>query len=190
MPVAPTPHPLVELLGLVLSPLGPRAVEDVTVALGFVALSACGWVIYRLGAQWFGWAAGALAALIFITRAEVLSYGVRAYVDIPYLTLVLGALLVGAGDQQPAKRFEDLHRAREADLPWGQAFLPGRLGCRLAHQIVAEQVRPQRLARHGRRLAVDHLQAERLFDGADIQFRMPSLVVEIGDVGAGVRAVA
>ena len=41
----------VELLGLVLSPLGPRAVEDVTVALGFLALSACGWVVYRLGAR-------------------------------------------------------------------------------------------------------------------------------------------
>ena len=93
-PIAPTPHPLVELLGLVLSPLGPHAVEDATVALGFLALSACGWVIYRLGAAWFGRAAGALAALIFLTRVPVLSYGVRAYVDLPYLLLVLGALLV------------------------------------------------------------------------------------------------
>ncbi len=92
--VAPTPHPLLELLGLVLAPLGPRAVEDVTVALGFIALSACGWVLYRLGGEWFGRAAGALAALIFLTRVPVLSYGVRAYVDIPYLLLVLGALLV------------------------------------------------------------------------------------------------
>jgi hypothetical protein len=51
-------------------------------------------VIYRLGAEWFGRAAGALAALIFLTRVPVLSYSVRAYVDIPYLLLVLGALLV------------------------------------------------------------------------------------------------
>jgi hypothetical protein len=94
VPIAPTPHPLVELLGVVLAPLGPHAVEQVTVALAFLALSACGWVIYRLGAEWFGWAAGALAALIFLTRAEVLSYGVRAYVDLPYLLLVLSALLV------------------------------------------------------------------------------------------------
>src|SRR5271155_777413 len=68
VPIAPTPHPLVELLGLVLSPLGPRAVEDVTVALGFLALSACGWVIYLLGREWFTRAAGALAGLIFLTR--------------------------------------------------------------------------------------------------------------------------
>jgi len=94
VPIAPTPHPLVELVGVVLYPLGPHAVEDATVALGFLALSACGWVIYLLGREWFGRAAGALAAVIFLTRPEVLSYGVRAYVDIPYLLAVLGALLV------------------------------------------------------------------------------------------------
>ncbi len=94
VPIAPTPHPLVELLGLVLGPLGPRASEDVTVALAFLALSGCGWLIYRLGAEWFGWAAGAVAAVIFLTRVPVLSYGVRAYVDVPYLLFVLGALLI------------------------------------------------------------------------------------------------
>jgi len=94
VPVSPTPHPLVEALGLVLAPLGPHAVETVTVAIAFLALSACGWVIYKLGAHWFGRAAGALAALIFLTRVPVLSYGVRAYIDVPYVTLVLGALLL------------------------------------------------------------------------------------------------
>jgi hypothetical protein len=94
VPIAPTPHPLIELLGLMLAPLGPNATVSVTVAIGLLALAACAWVIYRLGAHWFGWPAGALAGLIFITRGEVLSYGVRAYVDIPYLLLVLCALLL------------------------------------------------------------------------------------------------
>jgi hypothetical protein len=94
IPIAPTPHPLVEVLGVVLAPLGPHAVEHVTVAIGFLALSACGWVVYRLGSVWFGRAAGLVAALILLTRVPVLSYGVRAYVDIPYLLLVLAALLV------------------------------------------------------------------------------------------------
>ena len=94
IPIAPTPHPLIEALGVILSPLSPHAVEGVTVALGFLALSACGWVVYRLGSAWFGRAAGALAALILLTRVPVLSYGVRAYVDIPYLLLVLCAVLV------------------------------------------------------------------------------------------------
>jgi hypothetical protein len=94
LPVAPTPHPLVELLGLPLAPLGASAAVAVTVALGFVALSACAWTLYGLGGEWFGRSAGALAAAIFLTRVPVLSYGVRAYVDIPYVLLVLGALLV------------------------------------------------------------------------------------------------
>jgi hypothetical protein len=109
VPIAPTPHPLIELLGLVLAPLGPHAVENVTVALAFIALSACGWAIYRLGALWFGRAAGALATLIFLTRNPVLSYGVRAYVDLPYLLLVLSALLVESRAQQA--------RGRAAGMP-------------------------------------------------------------------------
>lgn len=94
VPIAPTPHPLVEILGVVLAPLGPAGVAGVTVALAFLALAACAWVVYALGAHWFGRAAGALGALLLITRVPVLSYGVRAYVDIPYLLLVLSALLV------------------------------------------------------------------------------------------------
>ncbi len=94
LPIAPTPHPLVEIVGLVLAPLGASATATIAVALAFIALSACGWVIYRLAREWFGWAAGAVAALILLTRVPVLSYGVRAYVDVPYLLFVLGALLV------------------------------------------------------------------------------------------------
>ena len=94
IPIAPTPHPLVELFGVVLAPLGPHGVLEVTVWLAFLALAACGWVVYELGSQWFGRAAGALAALLLVTRVPVLSYGVRAYVDVPYLLLVLGAVLI------------------------------------------------------------------------------------------------
>src|SRR5689334_3230106 len=60
--IAPTPHPLLEVIGLVLAPLGPRAAERVIVALGFLALSGCGWLVYRLAATQFGRAAGAVAA--------------------------------------------------------------------------------------------------------------------------------
>ena len=94
IPIAPTPHPLLEGLGVLLAPLGPHGAEVVTVALGFLALSGCAWVVYKLGAEWFGRAAGTLAALVLITRVPLLSYGVRAYVDVPYLLLVLAALLV------------------------------------------------------------------------------------------------
>ena len=54
IPIAPTPHPLLEALGLLLYPLGPRAELEVTLALAFLALAACGWIIYSLGRRWFG----------------------------------------------------------------------------------------------------------------------------------------
>jgi hypothetical protein len=91
---APTPHPLVELLGVSLAPFGAGVTAQLTVALAFIALSACGWVLYRLGREWFGGAAGALGAAVLLTRVPILSYGVRAYADIPYMLLVLLALLV------------------------------------------------------------------------------------------------
>jgi hypothetical protein len=94
LPIAPTPHPLVEVLGIALAPLGASAITAIVVALGFIALAATGWVVYRLGSAWFGRAVGAVAALVLLTRVPILSYGVRAYVDIPYTLLVLLALLV------------------------------------------------------------------------------------------------
>jgi hypothetical protein len=102
LPIAPTPHPLIEALGLALAPFGPRTATDAIVALGFLALAGCGWVVYRLGSLWFGRPAGALAALLLLTRVPILSYGVRAYVDVPYLLLVLSALLLAC--RPPAAR--------------------------------------------------------------------------------------
>jgi len=52
------------------------------------------YLVYRLGAQWFDRAIGVLAALLVLTRVPFLSNGLRAFVDLPYLALVLGALLV------------------------------------------------------------------------------------------------
>ena len=92
--IAPTPHPLVELLGVPLAALGPAAAQDVLTGLGFLALAGCGWAVFALGRAWFGTAAGVLAAVVLVSRVPVLSYGARAYVDIPYLFLVLSALVV------------------------------------------------------------------------------------------------
>jgi hypothetical protein len=94
--LAPTSHPLADLAGVLLSALPAHASEDVVVALGFVFLAAAGLLVYRLGALWFGRLAGLAAAAVLLTREPVLSYGVRAYLDVPYLVLVLGAVLVEA----------------------------------------------------------------------------------------------
>ncbi len=92
-PIPPTPHPLQTLQGFVLAPFGDGA-EPITVAIAFLSLAALAYLTYRLGERWFGWPAGLLAAAIVLTREPILSNGVRAYVDIPYIVFVLAALLI------------------------------------------------------------------------------------------------
>jgi hypothetical protein len=62
--------------------------------LAYLSLGLIGYLVYRLGALWFDRAIGAVAALIVLTRAPYLSNGLRAYVDLPYIALCLGALLI------------------------------------------------------------------------------------------------
>ena len=102
VPLAPTPHPLATLMAMLAAPLsdlrfggvdGELAVTA-TLAVAFIALALLGWVVYALGAAWFHPAVGVLAAVLLLTRRPVLDFGARAYVDIPYLVLVLGAALV------------------------------------------------------------------------------------------------
>jgi hypothetical protein len=92
--IAPTPHPLMEALGFLASPFGPGGASDLSVWVGYLALSACGYLVYRLGSEWFNRPVGALAALILVTRNPLLSYGSRAYIDLPFLALMLAAMLV------------------------------------------------------------------------------------------------
>jgi hypothetical protein len=102
VPLAPTPHPLGTLLGLLAAPLSlasdqgvhGEAAQTATLVIAFVALAALGWVVFALGRAWFDPWVGVLAALIVLTRRPVLDFGARAYIDIPYVALVLGALLV------------------------------------------------------------------------------------------------
>ncbi|MEX2108881.1 MAG: hypothetical protein WD827_08340 [Solirubrobacterales bacterium] len=89
----PTPHPLYELFGLVASPLGDGAI-DLTMVIAYVSLGLVGYLVYRLGSLWFDRPIGAVAALIVLTRAPYLSNGLRAYIDLPYIVLVLGALVL------------------------------------------------------------------------------------------------
>jgi len=99
----PTPHPLADLFGMATAPLGDGAI-DVTVALAYVALGLVAYLVYRLGSLWFDRPIGALAALIVMTRAPYLSNGLRAYVDLPYIALCLGALVIETRRQQEPKK--------------------------------------------------------------------------------------
>jgi hypothetical protein len=89
----PTPHPLAELFGAATAPLGDGAV-DLTMVIAYLSLGLVGYLVYRLGSLWFDRPIGAVAALIVLTRAPYLSNGLRAYVDLPYIVLVLAALVI------------------------------------------------------------------------------------------------
>ena len=100
--IAPTPHPLANLGAVLLAPLSSIEIGGlhgelaaaVVVGIAYVSLALLGWVVFALGRAWFNTAAGVLAATIVLTRVPVLDFGARAYVDIPFLVLVLLALLV------------------------------------------------------------------------------------------------
>ncbi|HEY2478259.1 MAG TPA: hypothetical protein VGI17_05970 [Solirubrobacterales bacterium] len=91
----PTPHPLIDFLGLVTSPFGEAPIT-VTMILAYVSLGLIAYFVYRLGTVWFDKWIGVLAAVIVLTRAPFLSNGLRAYVDLPYIAFCLGALYIEA----------------------------------------------------------------------------------------------
>jgi hypothetical protein len=93
VPVAPTPHPLAELVGIVLTPFGAGA-EDLMLAIGLLALGMLTVGLFRLGQELFGVWAGLLAAAIIITRVPILSFGIRGYVDLPTAAFVVWGVLL------------------------------------------------------------------------------------------------
>lgn len=90
----PTPHPLTDLIGLVTTATGGAI--TVTMVIAYASLALAGYFVYRLGSLWFDRWVGAVAAAIVLTRAPYLSNGLRAYIDLPYIALCLGALVVEA----------------------------------------------------------------------------------------------
>jgi hypothetical protein len=91
----PTPHPLTDLIGLVTSPFGEAPITVIMI-LAYLSLGLIAYFVYRLGTVWFDKWVGVLAAVIVLTRAPFLSNGLRAYVDLPYIALCLGALYIEA----------------------------------------------------------------------------------------------
>ncbi|MCP9489118.1 MAG: hypothetical protein MSC31_04505 [Solirubrobacteraceae bacterium MAG38_C4-C5] len=99
--LAPTQHPLLTAAGVALAPLTsagrpPFGTGDEALVAGgaLACLGLVAWLAFALGRAWFGAGAGVVAAALIVTREPILSYGLRAYVDLPYVALVLGALLV------------------------------------------------------------------------------------------------
>ncbi len=95
-PVAPTPHPLATLVGLALSPLGATAAETIFLVIVLLAIGALVVGVFRLGQELFSTPVGVLAALIVATRVPLLNFGIRGYVDLPTIALVVWAAVLEA----------------------------------------------------------------------------------------------
>ena len=93
--LAPTPQPLANAVGALLSLLGAGGVLAFTV-VGTLSFGALGFTAFRLGAVVFSAPVGALFALVLLTREEVALQHLFTYVDIPYLALIFGALALEA----------------------------------------------------------------------------------------------
>jgi hypothetical protein len=90
--LAPTPKPLLTIVAIALGVLGPDAAVAITQVGSWLALGLLATVAGGLAAQLAGWPAGILAWSLMLTRVPLLSFGARAYVDVPYCALVLAAI--------------------------------------------------------------------------------------------------
>jgi hypothetical protein len=92
--LAPTPHPLAIAVGAIASLFGTDGGYTVMLAIALLSFGALLWGVFRLGQSAFAWPVGLLAALVVATRVPFLSQGVRAYVDIPFLALIVLAAVL------------------------------------------------------------------------------------------------
>src|SRR4051794_21590814 len=93
VPVAPTPHPLAILAGIPASLLGNGG-ETLMLILVIAAMGALVVGVFRLGEELLGRSVGVLAALIVATRVPLLNYGIRGYVDLVEIALVVWAAVL------------------------------------------------------------------------------------------------
>jgi hypothetical protein len=94
--LAPTPHPLAEAVGALVSLFGTDGGYALMLALAMLSFGVLVWAVFRLGQVAFSWPVGALAALVVASRVPFLSQGARAYVDIPFLALIVAAAVLEA----------------------------------------------------------------------------------------------
>lgn len=93
--LAPTPHPLANLVAVPLSLLGDGG-ESGMLAGTFVAFGALTVAAGLLGGRLFGRPAGFLAALMVATRPSLAREAAFGSIDLPFLALVVGAAAVEA----------------------------------------------------------------------------------------------
>jgi hypothetical protein len=92
---APTPHPLANLIGAALSPLGDDALPAFQLVV-LVAAGALGVACFALGKRLFTPAVGVLFAAIVLTRGQLVVGMLLASTDVVFLALVIAAAALEA----------------------------------------------------------------------------------------------
>ena len=100
---APTPHPLYLGLCTVLALMGESA-DRLLVLITVISHVAFSWAVYRLGTAVWDRRAGLVAALLAGSSFALLLYAARAYVDVPYLAVVLWAAVLEAEQPRRGRR--------------------------------------------------------------------------------------
>jgi hypothetical protein len=87
---SPTPHPLSELVGLLLSPFG-LAADRLMVLITLVAWVGLLWAIYRFTKHLLGTLVAAVAVLVMLTRTDLEFFALRGVVDVWFLFFIFAA---------------------------------------------------------------------------------------------------
>ena len=112
---APTQHPAYVALGLVLAAVFGGDADRALVLVAALSLVALVWAVLRAGRAVFGTWPGIVAALLTGSSFALLLYAARAYVDVPFLALVLWAAALEA------------ERPRRGTAPMALLFAAGLL---------------------------------------------------------------
>jgi hypothetical protein len=102
--VGPTPHPLTNVVGAVLSPLGTEGAYHASQGLALIYLAILLIVLFLLAKELAGVAVAVLTVAIFGSSFGLVSRAMIGFYDIPALALLLGALLSAVREPRPGWR--------------------------------------------------------------------------------------
>ncbi|HEX8121846.1 MAG TPA: hypothetical protein VF549_11335 [Solirubrobacteraceae bacterium] len=101
-PFSPAPHPLLNVVGALLAPLGSAGAERALEVLALASMVLLGVAAFRLGAALFSPLAGAACALLMITRPEIVTLALFTQFDVAFLALVVLAAALEAENPRRA----------------------------------------------------------------------------------------
>lgn len=117
----PTPHPLANLVAVVLAPLGTHDAMVAVRVISVVGLAALGILCFVLGRRLWSLGVGLLFAGFVLTRPVLVGVALNSAIDLPFLCLSLGALLLAV--TRPRDRYGVLTLLGAAGLLRPEAWL-------------------------------------------------------------------